>query len=295
MLRLRAAEDNAGMWERFTERARKVVQLANQEAQRFNHEYIGTEHILLGLIGDESSAAMAVLGSFGSDAQQIRTRVEECVQSGYVHDSAKLPQTPRAKKVIEYSMDEARRFGHAYVGTEHILLGLLREEKGVASQVLKNAGLNIIDTRLRVTAILSEDRDELGDRRLLAPMPVSPDWGKQGAPPAKCPKCGQERIVRIVWQGASLPGRREADARDLRTRKAIIASGASSGPPWVCLACAPEWTDVDRLTLEDVSFQHEKEEAIRKADFVAAAKHRDEQVVLRQKLSAILSKLLKPQ
>ena len=176
------------MYERFTERARKVVQLANKEAQHFNHEYIGTEHVLLGLIGDESSAAMAVVGSFGIDAQQIRTRVEECVQSGYIcvqsgyiDNPAKLPQTTRAKKVIEYSMDEARRFGHAYVGTEYVLLGLLREEEGVASQVLKNVGLNIIDTRLRVAEILSEDRDELGDRRAFAPMPVSPDWGKQRA------------------------------------------------------------------------------------------------------------------
>ena len=113
------------MYERFTDRARKVMQLANQEAQRFNHEYIGTEHILLGLIKEGSGVAANVLKNLDVDLRKIRLEVEKLVQSGPdMVTMGKLPQTPRAKKVIEYSMEEARNLNHNYVGTEHILLGL---------------------------------------------------------------------------------------------------------------------------------------------------------------------------
>ena len=112
------------MYERFTDRARKVMQLANQEAQRFNHEYIGTEHILLGLIKEGSGVAANVLKNLDVDLRKIRLEVEKLVQSGPdMVTMGKLPQTPRAKKVIEYSMEEARNLNHNYVGTEHILLG----------------------------------------------------------------------------------------------------------------------------------------------------------------------------
>src|SRR5512137_1652083 len=127
------------MYERFTDRARKVMQLANQEAQRFNHEYIGTEHILLGLVKEGSGVAANVLKNLDVDLRKIRLEVEKLVQSGpEMVTMGKLPQTPRAKKVIEYSMEEARNLNHNYVGTEHILLGLLREQEGVAAQVLMN-------------------------------------------------------------------------------------------------------------------------------------------------------------
>ena len=130
------------MYERFTDRARKVMQLANQEAQRFNHEYIGTEHILLGLVKEGSGVAANVLKNLDVDLRKIRLEVEKIVQSGPdMVTMGKLPQTPRAKKVIEYSMEEARNLNHNYVGTEHILLGLLREQEGVAAQVLMNLGL----------------------------------------------------------------------------------------------------------------------------------------------------------
>ena len=118
--------------------------LANQEAQRFNHEYIGTEHILLGLIKEGSGVAAHVLKNLGLDLRKIRLEVERLVQSGPdMVTMGKLPQTPRAKKVIEYAMEESRNLNHNYVGTEHILLGLLREQEGVASQVLMNLGLRI--------------------------------------------------------------------------------------------------------------------------------------------------------
>ena len=143
------------MYERFTDRARKVMQLANQEAQRFNHEYIGTEHVLLGLIKEGSGVAANVLKNLDVDLRKIRLEVEKLVQSGPdMVTMGKLPQTPRAKKVIEYSMEEARNLNHNYVGTEHILLGLLREQEGVAAQVLMNLGLRLEEVREEVLNLL---------------------------------------------------------------------------------------------------------------------------------------------
>ncbi len=155
------------MYERFTDRARKVMQLANQEAQRFNHEYIGTEHILLGLVKEGSGVAANVLKNLDVDLRKIRLEVEKLVQSGpEMVTIGKLPQTPRAKKVIEYSMEEARNLNHNYVGTEHILLGLLREQEGVAAQVLMNLGLKLDDVREEVLNLLGHGMEsgEGGER-----------------------------------------------------------------------------------------------------------------------------------
>lgn len=143
------------MYERFTDRARKVMQLANQEAQRFSHEYIGTEHILLGLVKEGSGVAANVLKNLDVDLRKIRIEVENIVQPGpELVTMGKLPQTPRAKKVIEYAMEEARNLNHNYVGTEHLLLGLLREQEGVAAQVLMNLGLKLEDVREEVLNLL---------------------------------------------------------------------------------------------------------------------------------------------
>ena len=143
------------MYERFTDRARKVMQLANQEAQRFNHEYIGTEHVLLGLVKEGSGVAANVLKNLEVDLRKIRIEVEKIVQSGPdMVTMGKLPQTPRAKKVIEYAMEEARNLNHNYVGTEHLLLGLLREQEGVAAQVLMNLALKLEDVRDEVLNLL---------------------------------------------------------------------------------------------------------------------------------------------
>ena len=154
------------MYERFTDRARKVMQLANQEAQRFNHEYIGTEHVLLGLIKEGSGVAANVLKNLDIDLRKIRMEVEKLVQSGPdMVTMGKLPQTPRAKKVIEYSMEEARNLNHNYVGTEHILLGLLREQEGVAAQVLMNLGLKLEDVREEVLNLLGHGMEGEGGER----------------------------------------------------------------------------------------------------------------------------------
>ncbi|EMI43103.1 negative regulator of genetic competence ClpC/mecB [Rhodopirellula sp. SWK7] len=143
------------------------MQLANQEAQRFNHEYIGTEHILLGLVKEGSGVAANVLKNLDVDLRKIRLEVEKLVQSGpEMVTVGKLPQTPRAKKVIEYSMEEARNLNHSYVGTEHILLGLLREQEGVAAQVLMNLGLKLEDVREEVLNLLGHGLEgaEVGER-----------------------------------------------------------------------------------------------------------------------------------
>src|SRR5205809_5794527 len=148
------------MYERFTDRARKVMQLANQEAQRFNHEYIGTEHILLGLVKEGSGVAANVLKNLDIDLRKIRLEVEKIVQHGPGGEQVvmgRLPHTPRAKKVIEYSVEEARNLNHNYVGTEHLLLGLLREQEGVAAQVLMNLGLKLEDVREEVLNLLGHN------------------------------------------------------------------------------------------------------------------------------------------
>jgi len=148
------------MFERFTDRARKVMALANQEAQRFNHEYIGTEHILLGLVKEGSGVGATVLKNLDVDIKKVRLEVEKLVKSGPdMVTMGKLPHTPRAKKVIEYAIEEARSLNHNYVGTEHLLLGLLRETEGIAAQVLMNVGLRLEDVRQEVLNLLGAGVD----------------------------------------------------------------------------------------------------------------------------------------
>ena len=149
------------MFERFTDRARKVMALANQEAKRFNHGYIETEHVLLGLVKEGSGAGARVLKNLEVDIKKLRLEVEKLVKSGPdMVTMGKLPQTPRAKKVIEYAIDEAQSLNHNYVGTENILLGLLRENKSTAAQVFTNLGLKLEDVRQEVLNLLG-----VGDER----------------------------------------------------------------------------------------------------------------------------------
>jgi ATP-dependent Clp protease ATP-binding subunit ClpA len=164
------------MYERFTDRARKVMQLANQEAQRFNHEYIGTEHILLGLVKEGSGVAANVLKNLDIDLRKIRLEVEKIVQHGPGGEQVvmgRLPHTPRARKVIDYSLEEARRLKHNYVGSEHLLLGMLREEEGVAAQVLIYLGLDLERARSEVTRLVGSSRSQAA-QPAIAPVPVAP-------------------------------------------------------------------------------------------------------------------------
>jgi ATP-dependent Clp protease ATP-binding subunit ClpC len=143
------------MYERFTDRARKVMQLANQEAQRFNHEYVGTEHILLGLVKESSGVAARILANLDIDLRKIRLEVEKIVHSGEAMVTmGKLPITPRAKRVLDLAIEEARTLTHNFVGTEHLLLGLTREQEGVAAQVLLNLGVTVENVRAQVLGLL---------------------------------------------------------------------------------------------------------------------------------------------
>jgi ATP-dependent Clp protease ATP-binding subunit ClpC len=149
------------MFERFTDRARKVMALANQEAQRLNHEYIGTEHILLGLVKEGSGVGANVLRNLDVDLRKVRLEVEKLVRAGpEMVTMGRLPQTPRAKKVIEYAIEEARNLNHNYVGTEHLLLGLLREHDGVAAQVLMNLNLKLEEVREEVLNLLGAGNEQ---------------------------------------------------------------------------------------------------------------------------------------
>jgi ATP-dependent Clp protease ATP-binding subunit ClpC len=191
------------MYERFTDRARKVMQLANQEAQRFNHEYIGTEHVLLGLIKEGSGVAANVLKNLDIDLRKIRMEVEKLVQSGPdMVTMGKLPQTPRAKKVIEYSMEEARNLNHNYVGTEHILLGLLREQEGVAAQVLMNLGLKLEDVREEVLNLLGHGMENEGGER--AGMGGRQPAGAGGGSGEGSPKGGKSKTPALDSFGRDL-------------------------------------------------------------------------------------------
>jgi ATP-dependent Clp protease ATP-binding subunit ClpC len=136
------------MFERFTDRARKVLALANQEAVRLNHEYIGTEHILLGLVKEGSGVGANILKNLDVDLHKVRLEVEKLVKSGCNTGSVgKLPQTPRAKQVIEFAIEESKALNHNYVGSEHVLLGLLRVQEGVAAKVLIGLGLDLARVR----------------------------------------------------------------------------------------------------------------------------------------------------
>jgi ATP-dependent Clp protease ATP-binding subunit ClpC len=143
------------MFERFTDRARRVVVLAQEEARMLNHNYIGTEHILLGLIHEGEGVAAKALESLGISLEAVRSQVEEIIGQGQAAPTGHIPFTPRAKKVLELSLREALQLGHNYIGTEHILLGLIREGEGVAAQVLQKLGADLNRVRQQVIQLLS--------------------------------------------------------------------------------------------------------------------------------------------
>ena len=143
------------MFERFTDRARRVVVLAQEEAKMLNHNYIGTEHILLGLIHEGEGVAAKALESLGISLDAVREQVQDIIGQGQQQPTGHIPFTPRAKKVLELSLREALQLGHNYIGTEHILLGLIREGEGVAAQVLVKLGADLNKVRQQVIQLLS--------------------------------------------------------------------------------------------------------------------------------------------
>jgi len=163
----------------FTDRVRKVLQMAREEAARLHHEYVGTEHILLGLIREGEGVAAAVLANLSVDLEEIQQKIEDSVKKGKAAAAAgpDLPYTSRAKKVLELAMSEARELNHSYVGTEHLLLGLLREEKGIAAQVLTDVGVNLEQARAETLRLLGSEMPQPAGGS--APAPPQPQKGEK--------------------------------------------------------------------------------------------------------------------
>jgi len=171
----------------FTDRVRKVLQMAREEAARLHHEYVGTEHILLGLIREGEGVAAAVLQNLNVDLEEIQQKIEETVKKGKAAAATgpDLPYTSRAKKVLELAMTEARELNHSYVGTEHLLLGLLREEKGIAAQVLTDAGVNLEQSRAETLRLLGSDMPQTQSSTGGSPAPAAaPKSEKKSKTPA---------------------------------------------------------------------------------------------------------------
>ncbi len=214
------------MFERFTDRARRVVVLAQEEARMFNHNYIGTEHLLLGLIREGDGVAAKALESLGISLDVVRQQVEEIIGQGQQAPSGHIPFTKRAKKALEMSLRESVQLGHNYIGTEHILLGLLREGDGVAAQVLVKLGADLNRVRQQVIELLHGS-------------------GKRVSPP--------------------LPDDALARIDTLDHRLAAIERWAGMRP------------DLDELDQEIALVCREKEAAIDRQDFEAAAATRDKE------------------
>jgi hypothetical protein len=162
----------ADRFDKFTERARRVLTLAQEEAQRFNHNYIGTEHLLLGLVREGDGVAAKVLIQLGTELNKVRAQVDTIIGRGERAVAGEVGLTPRAKKVFELAVDEARRLNHRYIGTEHLLLGLVREGEGVAAGVLESLGVDLERVRAeteRLLAIgLTDDPVDVAAREILA-------------------------------------------------------------------------------------------------------------------------------
>jgi len=185
------------MFERFTDRARRVVVLAQEEAKMLNHNYIGTEHILLGLIHEGEGVAAKALESLGISLDAVREQVQDIIGQGQQQPTGHIPFTPRAKKVLELSLREALQLGHNYIGTEHILLGLVREGEGVAAQVLVTLGADLSRVRQRVIQVLSGFGTGTRSRQAYRAPPPAP----------RCLLCGRtlDRVNRaLVVRGENL-------------------------------------------------------------------------------------------
>src|SRR5579884_3777440 len=166
-------------FDKFTERARKVLTLAQEEATRFNHNYIGTEHLLLGLVREGDGVAARVLSNLGVELNRVRSAVEFIIGRGDRMIVGEIGLTPRAKKVIELAVDEARRLGHHYIGTEHLLLGLVREGEGIAAGVLQSVGIDLDNARTQTIQVLSQSSAASGAGEIEG----SVENAGEGAPP----------------------------------------------------------------------------------------------------------------
>lgn len=233
------------MFERFTDRSRKVMALSNQEALRFNHNYIGTEHMLLALIKEGSGVGSTVLQNLGLDLRKVRLEVEKLIKAGTgMVTAGKLPQTPRVKRVVELAIQEAANFGHNYVGTEHLLLGLSRETDSIAAQVLTNFGIKPEHIRSAVCTLI-------------------------GATSLTC-KCGKRSAVKItqVYQGnETVESYCDECSKDLFP--------GAGGDPAV--------GDEHDIPVQVTQLLEAKEKAVKQGDYARAGRLADEAQVLIEK------------
>jgi hypothetical protein len=233
------------MFERFTERARRVVVLAQEEARLLNHNYIGTEHILLGLLRGGEGMAAETLDRVGVSLERVRSEVEQIIGQGQSVPTGHIPFTPRAKKVLELSLREALGLGHNYIGTEHVLLGLLREGQGVAAQVLVKLGADLPAVRQRVIEVLNEHggtREQGGGATVrLGAAAVSPPIGARRA---RAEGARQPRLRRV------LPIAREVEISKGR-RLALLSLDIWS--EWVDLRVALSSIEEERTPLHPTS------------------------------------------
>jgi ATP-dependent Clp protease ATP-binding subunit ClpA len=234
------------MFERFTDRARRVVVLAEEEARMLHHNYIGTEHILLGLIGEGEGVAAKALESLGISLDVVRQQIEEIIGPGQQAPPESIPFTPRAKKVFELSLRESLQLGHQYVGTEHILLALIREGDGVAAQVLVKLGADLNRVRQQVGQLLH---------------------GYQGKEPASA---GTGEGFQLGQRASARP------QEDAPTRVELLDRRLAAIERWVGLR-----PDLDDLDQEIAQVGREKEGAADRQDFEVAAELRDKEQQLR--------------
>jgi ATP-dependent Clp protease ATP-binding subunit ClpA len=243
------------MFERFTERARRVVVLAQEEARMLDHGYIGTEHLLLGLIHEGEGVAARALEAMGISLDAVRQQVEAIIGRGKQPASGHIPFTPRAKRVLELSLRESSQLGHNYIGTEHILLGLVREGEGVAAKVLVKLGADLTRVRQQVIEILQAGTE--------AGAP-----GEEGAPAKGC----ASRRMRGLRPGMAEDILAGIDSLDRRLT--AIERWVGMGP------------DVRDLDLDIAQVRRDKEAAIDAQDFETAAALRDkEKRLLEEKTS----------
>jgi ATP-dependent Clp protease ATP-binding subunit ClpC len=198
------------VFERFTDRARRVVVLAQEEARMLNHNYIGTEHILLGLIHEGEGVAATALESLGISLKQVRKDVEEAIGQGQSAPTSHIPFTPRAKKVLELSLREALQLGHNYIGTEHILLGLVREGEGVGARVLQKLGADLNRVRQQVLELLTGYAGE-GEGE------GSEGEASEGAPHEEplCPRCRGRLSETAAYQALDVAAVQGGETRAL--------------------------------------------------------------------------------
>ncbi|MBW3604289.1 MAG: hypothetical protein KY460_05115 [Actinobacteria bacterium] len=246
------------MFERFTDRARRVVVLAQEEARMLNHNYIGTEHLLLGLIHEEDGIAARVLASLGVEQDLARDRVEEIIGRGETEPGGHIPFTPRAKRVLELSLREAQQLGHNYIGTEHLLLGLIREGEGVGAQALLQLDVELDRVRREIAAELRgpagpqsrEQRRWFRRREPSAvdePLPAPEQWLEEWAEPWRI-----EQFDDGAWD-ALIAARRSARDRGgaaIGTRDLLLGVALVAGPGSDALRAAGVDTDALRSVEE---------------------------------------------